>query len=127
MGSGEPQRATCDGNSNAIASGQLGPVHVDHSHLKIAGALVRQRQRQVHEGVKLDGVVLAVFHGANEGGLVQALQSGAASCLDACPFANVRITNPTKCAIVSQKYHTFAQLFSSTAMNRQSLAKAFLI
>ena len=37
-----------------------------HSHLEVALPPVRQGQREVHEGVKLDGVVLAVLHGANQ-------------------------------------------------------------
>lgn len=44
-----------------------------HCHLKAASPPVGQREGQVHEGIKLDGVVLTVLHGANESGLVQAL------------------------------------------------------
>ena len=47
---------------------------MDDSHLKVACALVRQRQRQVHEGVKLDGVELAIFHGTDQRRLVQTLE-----------------------------------------------------
>ena len=48
---------------------------MDHRDFKAACPLVRQGQRQVHEGIKLDGMELTVLHGADEGRLVQALQS----------------------------------------------------
>lgn len=48
---------------------------MDHRDFKAACSLVRKGQRQVHERVKLDGMELAVLHGADEGRLVQALQS----------------------------------------------------
>ena len=47
---------------------------MDDCHLKVAGPPVRQGEGEVHEGVKLDGVVLAVLLGADESGFVQALQ-----------------------------------------------------
>lgn len=40
---------------------------MDYSDLKVACPLVRQGQGQVHEGVKLDGVELAILPGAYEG------------------------------------------------------------
>ena len=53
---------------------------MDYCDLKAASSPVRQGQRQIHEGVKLDGMELAVLHGADEGGLVQALQSDHGRC-----------------------------------------------
>lgn len=47
---------------------------MDYSNLKVASPLVGQGQGQIHEGVKLDGVELAILLGADEGGFVQALQ-----------------------------------------------------
>ena len=41
-----------------------------HSHIEAASPLVGKRKGQIHEGVKLDGVELAVLHGADESGLV---------------------------------------------------------
>lgn len=40
---------------------------MDYCDFKVASPLVGQGQRQVHEGVKLDGVKLAVLPGADEG------------------------------------------------------------
>ena len=65
---------TCDWHSNAVFGRDLGAIHMHHCHFKVAGPLVRQRQGQVHERIKLDGMVPAVFLGAYERGLVQALQ-----------------------------------------------------
>ena len=48
---------------------------MDYCDFKAACPLVRQGQRQVHEGVKLDGVELAILPGADEGRFVQSLQS----------------------------------------------------
>ena len=45
-----------------------------HRHLKVALPPVRQGQGEVHEGIKLDGMELAVLHGADQGRLVQALR-----------------------------------------------------
>lgn len=68
------QCITCDWRSNTVAGGHLGAVHIDDCHLKVAGPAIGQGQGEVHERVKLDGVVLAVLLGADEGGFVQALQ-----------------------------------------------------
>lgn len=48
---------------------------MDYGDFKAACSLVRKGQRQVHEGIELDGMELAVLHGADEGRFVQALQS----------------------------------------------------
>jgi len=70
-----PHKVTCDRGCHSVAGGGLGAIHMHHCHLKAASPPVRQREGQVHERIKLDGVVLTVLHGADEGGLVQALQS----------------------------------------------------
>ena len=70
-----PDEVTCDWGCHSVAGGGLCAIHMHHCHLKAAGPPIGQREGQVHEGIKLDGVVLTVLHGADESGLVQALHS----------------------------------------------------
>ena len=70
-----PDEVTCDWGGHSVAGGGLGAIHMHHRHLKAASPPVGQREGQVHEGIKLDGVVLTVLHGADDSGLVQALHS----------------------------------------------------
>ena len=69
------KQLACNGNSNAVACGCFGAIYTDYCDFEAAGPFVRQGQRQVHEGVKLDRVKLAILPGADEGRFVQALQS----------------------------------------------------
>lgn len=46
---------------------------MDSCHFEVPLPPIRQGQGEVHEGVKLDGMVLAVLQGADECRLVQAL------------------------------------------------------
>ncbi len=70
-----PDELTCDWGGDSVTGGGLGAIHMHHCHLKAASPPVGQGEGQVHEGIKLDGVVLTVLHGADESGLVQALHS----------------------------------------------------
>ncbi len=84
-----PDEPTCDWGRYGVAGGSLGAIHMHHSHLKAASPPVGQREGQVHEGVKLDGVVLTVLHGADESGLVQALHS------QRCQLYQISAAHPT--------------------------------
>ena len=91
-----PDEVTCDWGCHSVAGGGLCAIHMHHCHLKAASPPIRQREGQVHEGIKLDGVVLTVLHGANESGLVQALQLERCQlcwALAACPTADDRTPN----------------------------------
>lgn len=66
---------TCDADADTVSGWRLGAVKVHHSHLKVPLPPVSQGQGEVHEGIKLDGVVLAILHGTDECRLVQALRS----------------------------------------------------
>ena len=84
-----PEKPTCDWGGHSVAGGGFRAIHVHHCHLKAASPPVGQREGQVHERVKLDGVVLTVLHGADESGLVQALH------LQRCQLIRTSAARPT--------------------------------